>query len=332
MLDTEVHIVAGCSAAACLQDGLALSPDHVLVHHDLLSCGPLPVLDSLDDWREVRESYLRSLDIDGPSLSFAEQDRDLLTNQERLRSAETITLWLGTGLAEQLMLVWVIALLRKLGADAGRCRIVQFNLDRKHEVVAVGVLDPLRFKAHPPPTGLTESAIQEATTAWKAVTAPEPDDLLAFLAARQGSLRFLRRALSSLLHHYPDLSTGLNVWEYQLLRYVRDEGPKATRAIGYTMGHDMDFPEWMADSYLFQRLHHLGNSALPRPLLTLSGDTKQMRGTEVRLTHHGEAILAGKGNAVEWNGIDDWVGGVHLDSRNGRVWFHRDQTLIRPTI
>jgi hypothetical protein len=75
------------------------------------------------------------------------QDSDLLTNRERLRSAETITLWLGTGLAEQLMLVWVIALLRKLGADAGRCRIVQFNIERKHEVVAVGVLDPLRFRA-----------------------------------------------------------------------------------------------------------------------------------------------------------------------------------------
>jgi hypothetical protein len=50
---------------------------------------------------------------------------------------------------------------------------------------------------------------------------------------------------------------------------------------------------------------------LQNSMTTLSGDTKQLRGTEVRLTQHGEAILAGKGNAVEWNGIDDWVGGVH---------------------
>jgi hypothetical protein len=139
MLETELHIVAGPSAAACLQDGLALAPHHLLVHHDLLSCGPLRPLDSLDDWRDVRESYLRSLEIDGLSLSFAEQDRDLLTNRERRQSAKTITRWLGTGLAEQLMLVWVIALLRRLGADAGRCRIVQFNPDRKHEVVAVAL-------------------------------------------------------------------------------------------------------------------------------------------------------------------------------------------------
>jgi hypothetical protein len=166
-------------------------------------------------------------------------------------------------------------------------------------------------------------------TAWKAVTAPEPDPLLAFLTGRQPSLPFLQRALSSLLYHYPDAATGLNAWEYQLLHYVRAEGPKATRAVGYTMAHDMNFPEWMADSYLFQRLHRLAEVTLPRPLLTLSGHTRQLRGTEVRLTQYGEAILAGKGNAVEWNGIEDWVGGVHLDSRNGRVWFQRGQTLVR---
>jgi hypothetical protein len=329
MLDTDVHIIAGPAAAACLQNGLALSRDHILIHYDLLSCGPLPALDSLENWRDVRESYLRSLDLEGASLPFAEQDRDVLMNQERLQSAETITLWLGTGLAEQLMLMWVVALLHRLRADAGKCRVVQFNLDRSHEVVAVGVLDPLRFKEHPRPTKLAESAIHMAVTAWEAVTSPEPDALLTLLAHRERPLPFLQRALSSLLYHYPDRSTGLNAWEYQLLRYVRDEGPKASRAIGYTMAHDMDFPEWMADSYLFQRLHRLADAALSRPLLTLSGDTKRLRGTEVRLTQHGEMILAGKGNAVEWNGIDDWVGGVHLDSRSGDVWYHREHTLVR---
>jgi len=34
----------------------------------------------------------------------------------------------------------------------------------------------------------------------------------------------------------------------------------------------MEFPEWMADSYLIERLHRLGNETLPRPLVALSGD------------------------------------------------------------
>jgi len=308
---------------------VALSPDQVLVHYDLLSCGPLPSLNSLEDWRGVRETYLRSLDIEKLGAPFTDQDRDVFANRERLRSASTITLWLGTGLPEQLMLIWVVALLRRLEVDAGRCRVVQFDFDRKHEVVAVGVLNPSQFKEHPQPTRLDESAIHEATTAWKAVTASEPDALLGFLGDRKRSLPFLLRGLTALLYHYPDVGTGLNAWEYQLLRYVRDEGPKATSAVAFTMAHDMDFPEWMADDYLFQRLHRHAENALPKPLLTFSGETTRLRGTEVRLTQRGEAILARKGNAVEWNGIDEWVGGVHLDSRNGRVWFQTGETLVR---
>jgi hypothetical protein len=98
-------------------------------------------------------------------------------------------LWLGTGLPEQLMLIWVVALLRRLEVDAGSCRVVQFDFDRKHEVVAVGVLNPSQFKEHPQPTRLDESAMHEATTAWKAVTASEPDALLGFLGTESAPFR-----------------------------------------------------------------------------------------------------------------------------------------------
>jgi hypothetical protein len=98
--------------------------------------------------------------------------------------------------------------------------------------------------------------------------------------------------------------------------------------VGYTIGDDMEFPEWMGDNYLFQRLQRLADSSLSKPLLAISGDVKRMGATEVQLTPHGEAILAGNGNDVEWNGIDEWVGGVHLDSRSGRVWLRDGHTLV----
>jgi len=39
-------------------------------------------------------------------------------------------------------------------------------------------------------------------------------------------------------------------------------------------------------------------------------------------------MLNGEANAVHLNGVDDWIAGVHLESRAGRVWFSRDGTLI----
>jgi hypothetical protein len=53
-----------------------------------------------------------------------------------------------------------------------------------------------------------------------------------------------------------------------------------------------------------------------------------MRETEVTVTETGKAVLNGGVNAVRLNGIDDWVGGIHLDSAGGEVWFQRDGVLI----
>jgi hypothetical protein len=78
-VETEIHIAPGPSAGGCLQAGLGLPRERLLINHDLVSCGPLPSLDSPDDWLEVRQAYLRSLyGEDDPTFAFAEQDRDLL--------------------------------------------------------------------------------------------------------------------------------------------------------------------------------------------------------------------------------------------------------------
>ena len=72
----------------------------------------------------------------------------------------------------------------------------------------------------------------------------------------------------------------------------------------------------------------LADVKVPHPLLIVAGEPRTLRGTSVQLTPDGEKVLAGEGNAVEWNGINDWIAGVHVDSDSGRVWFHKDRTLI----
>ena len=53
-----------------------------------------------------------------------------------------------------------------------------------------------------------------------------------------------------------------------------------------------------------------------------------MRETEVTLTQTGSAVLECSVNAVTLNGIDDWVGGIHLNSATGDVWFQREGVLV----
>lgn len=97
--------------------------------------------------------------------------------------------------------------------------------------------------------------------------------------------------------------------------------------VGFALGYGFD-TDLVGDLYLFSRLLQLSNADLPHPLVSLSGDPNNVRSWEVVLTDAGEAVLAGRANAVELNGIDDWILGVHLDSKRGSVWYHKEGTLI----
>lgn len=42
----------------------------------------------------------------------------------------------------------------------------------------------------------------------------------------------------------------------------------------------------------------------------------------------GRSVLEGRTNAVELNGIDEWVLGVHLSSERGTVWYQKDGAIV----
>jgi hypothetical protein len=96
-----------------------------------------------------------------------------------------------------------------------------------------------------------------------------------------------------------------------LLRYTQDKGPKATRIIGFTMTDSFD-ADLAGDGYLFWRLRRMAAPEAAHPLVALSGDPYKMRECDVTLTEAGHEVLAGRANAIELNGIDDWILGVHL--------------------
>jgi hypothetical protein len=303
------------------------------VNHDVLSCGPLTPLTSLAEWQRLRETYQRTLDYaDRPPFSFASQGRpDLVTSAPVLREAAAIVLWVGTGVAEQLLLAWVVQLLRLLQIDPARLRVIQFTqhpASPEFEVYGLGLLDTAALAAHPPAVGVDDETRARLERAWAAVTAPTPDDLAALVAERSQAVPLLERSLASLLLRFPSATRGLSHWDTELLRHTAERGPLAVRVIGHTLGQSLETRDLVGDTYLFGRLRYLADPSRPRPLVTLLGPG-QLRGARVDLTDTGRAVLAGTLNAVSANGIDDWVGGTHLDSKQGNVWFHDHGTLVR---
>lgn len=321
-----VHIVGGDSAAGSLRAALHLSHDQVLVNEDLLSCGPAPATADLDVWRSTRESYLKKIYVEWPDFSFDEYAANgLLMNADRLGREQAIVAWAGQGLPDQLLLAWIVFLFDRLNLDLSKLAIVHFEkLLPTQNVLSLGELSAEDIRKYrPAPHPLNSEEAEELRRLWKVYTSDDPATLSRYVAG-SSPMPTAHRAVSELLYRYPDVRSGLGRWEERLLRHTLDKGPAAARVIGHTMA-SMSL-DWLGDMHLFHRL--TGMAAGKSPLVSLTGSRTAMRGCEVKPTSFGQDVLAGNANTVHENGIDDWIGGVHLGAESHATFRSGDSLIL----
>jgi hypothetical protein len=304
----------------------------LFIFYDSLANGPLPRFRSLDEWLPARDAYFKSTQnearlVDYNWISACEVFRGV----DALHFAQRIVLWVGVIADEQLLLAWMVQYFRAVGLDLSKLHVIQFDptMTQWGDRFSLGMVDVAELKAHPPAVPLSEAEIAEIDEAWSAVTAPTPEPLTAFLSSNDGALPLIRPALRSLIYRYPSIGSGLNVWEEALLANTGTDDTKSARPVGHAMSMDTDLRDHAGQDYLFARLRRLAGPRLQHPFVTMTGSRPEMRYTQVRLTEAGKQALDGKANFVELNGIDDWVGGVHLDSGSGDVWYRSGDQLVR---
>jgi hypothetical protein len=335
-----LHVVLGSNAAACLTRSRVATPAEILVFADPLSCGALSPIVDLSAWIDERRAYWTSLgwgedEADDVASRFAKGD--LLAAAPSDLDADEIIAWVGTGLDDQIAVAWLPSFLRAAGVRPRELKVVQWQRNsRDVEIASLGMLAPTEFAARPPSRLLTEENLAELDHVWSALTSTDPTELVALV--RTTSVRFplLSRALRDGLLRYPDAVSGLNAWEMRLLQNVRRVGPVGGRVIGNALADGYELlregrtgRDVVGDGWLIDRMFRLAKSSLLEPALEIVGTRDEYGRSEVRLTPFGQRILDGKVNFVSVNGIDDWVFGVHLQSDQKRVWFHRDGELIR---
>lgn len=318
-LSKSLHVVSGHFAAASLKEAFRLSDDQVLINEDDLHCGPAPAPRDLHLWRRTRESYMNGIysclsdDPTEAAFSFdGYTDVGLLMNAARLGEDRQVLVWTAQGLHEQLLLAWVVFLFDRLGFDPATLRAVHFrNLRPQQQVLGIGELSPENIREfYPGPNSLGTEERDELGYVWNAYTSTDPATLSAYLAGPT-CLPLLHKAMSRLIYRYPDVRSGLSLCDTWLLHQMIEHGPLPARVIGWTFAIN-ETPDQVGDSYLFERLRRLGSSDLPSPLVSITGNTRSMRESRVEITDFGRKVLAGEANHVAENGIDDWIGGVHL--------------------
>jgi hypothetical protein len=319
---TPLHVTNGDVVVDHLRRaGLARD---ALAWADVLHEGPVPA--GLDDaeLRRVRAGFIAGVDGLDPGVvrrRFEERDRALAAAR-----AGGYLLWFEADLYDQLQLAQILAMLRDAGVAPDLVRLVCIG---EYPGIAhfggLGELEPGQFPgllevAVP----LTAGALDLGVAAWAALRAPDPAGLAAVAASRSPELRFLGEAFDRLGREYPSTRDGLSLTERRLLAALepegsgepqggapvdRDGGPSAA-AVFARLGEREARP-FLGDLFCFRILARLAGGRAP--LVELDPPAGEVTaGTRLRLTEAGGRVLRGEADQVALNGIDRWVGGVHL--------------------
>jgi hypothetical protein len=90
----------------------------------------------------------------------------------------------------------------------------------------------------------------------------------------------------------------------------------------------------MGDSQFWKELRRLSDVTEPLIAITAPDDqtsvfkSNQFHDAHLRLTEPGSAVLAGERDFIERNGIDHWLGGVHLTDTSLWKWNEEKSELV----
>jgi len=315
--ETTIHVVPDQLGADSIKAAYALPAQNLLVPWDCVSYGPAPLLSRLEEWRKLREQFGLSLRIDVEDL-YSEGRRydDVLENFSRLRDASSIVVWLGESTPDQMFSAWLVYYLKATGIDLGKLHFVTFDKGSWQNIFSAGELSPEEIlERASAPTSPGVARLEELDHVWRCYTASNHRQLATYVSSHQGSLR---DAVAPILERYPDEASGLGCWERLLLENTRKYGPRLVRVVGRTLLPDPEemHLDTLQTHFILDKVMRMTPMGVRNPLIQAQWQREKILESSVALTSEGEAVLAGVQSAIQLNGIDEWIGGVHLTLDN----------------
>lgn len=288
-----LHITNGDAALELLRR--AQVPGESIAWRDILHEGPVPAGLTLEGMSDVRARYLSSIGA-GP---FAQLRRGFSARDEALQGARHVVLWFEHDLYDQLQLIQILAALERqrgtrieLIAISTFPGIVPFHGLGQLSAPQIATLWPQRK----PVSGVQLSLGRQA---WQAFCSADPIAVRKLVAEDLSALPFLRAALERLIEEFPAAPDGLSRTERQILQAV---------ATGHTTFADVFRANQRAETAPF-----LGDTTVRARIEYLAtGRTPLLTPNPLALTAAGRRVIAGEIDARQLNGIDRWIGGVHL--------------------
>ncbi|RXH34712.1 hypothetical protein [Bradyrhizobium zhanjiangense] len=237
---------------------------------------------------------------------------------------DSIEIWVDPRPNDQLVLVWLLDLLRPYKQITTKLSLVHAD-----DIIANYAPDSVA-KWKLPAFKVAENHLVTASRAWRAYRAETPESCFDLLMTDLTILPRLRSALIAVLEELPDSVTGLGASEMDLLDFVND---------GHTDPRRVCEARWLRDVFdeddTRDALLELGAYSAPPVLLgdpAFDNEDRYFGRSEwkVTLTELGRSLLAREDDMWRHNPIKRWWGGTELTNERLWRWDRETRSLVKP--
>ena len=322
-----LHIHNGDSSAEVLRQSNL--PGEHLAWREALIDGPTPENVAWSEWRKLRARHLA--EFYGVDLNEAESELQL--QEEKLASYpehDEVVLWFEHDLFCQTNLLYLLYWFAK--RELGKTKLSLICIDEFPGVPnfrGLGELNTEQMASLFDTRHVVSAAqLKLATAGWQAFCSADPTAIERLLQTDTRALPFLQGAFQLHLERFPYVRNGLGRIENKGLELVHSGLHKFTDL--FPQFADAEPIYGLGDAQFWNALKQMINAR--EPLLSIGNGNsseskltpKEIQHTTFEITEAGRAVLSAESDFVAMNGVDAWLGGVHLLGKDD-LWRWDDQ-------
>ncbi len=321
-----LHIHNGdCSASIAKQS--TMLGEHFAWREALID-GPTPADVRGEEWPKIRARHLNAFygaDLETENELRAQEDK-LSTYHEH----DEVVLWFEHDLFCQTNLLYLLDWFA--GRELGKTKLSLIFIGEFPGVPNFRGLGELDSEQMASLLGsrheVSRTELNLATAAWQAYCSPDPTAIETLLETDTSAMPFLRRALQLHLARFPSVRNGLGRIQNRGLEFIHSGLQRFADLFSRFV--DTEPAYGLGDAQFWIALRQLSDAQQPL-LKTSNGDSsdlkltpEKVRHTTFKMTEAGAAVLNGQADFVDMNGLNVWLGGVHLSGKRD-LWRWEDQ-------
>jgi hypothetical protein len=327
-----LHIHNGDSSANTAKES-SLPGEHFAFRESLIT-GPTPADVSDHEWRSIRALHLS----EGYGVDLQECTADLLDQEKKFASAsehDEVVLWFEHDLFCQTNLLYLLNWFAQRDLGPTKLSLICIGeFPGKPNFRGLGELNAEEMTSlFPLRQEVTSAQLKIGGLAWQAYCSPDPTEIKRVVDSDTSLLPFLGSALQAHLRRFPSTANGLGSIEEKALELINGGAKTFIELFPQFGGAEPVYG--LGDSQLWLALMRL--SIGRQPLLKIENGnfggvdlTSEIVGhAEFKITDAGDLVLLGEADDVELNGIDLWLGGVHLSTTNLWRWDQASGTMMQ---